>query len=1480
MSEEVKEEVKSDMPEEAEEVRSGVPEEAEEVKSGKNGKKKKEKKKKKFGPAKITVCVISAVAVVAIATWACVAFLRPQKRNNVSEDYGSAVCEVRAGEKFDPAAFVPLKERDDEGAASDRSGTYDGVDVFARINWTFRQQRNWYSEMHSLVNTVGKQEVETYKRYSDGILISSDITTNDMININVAREYCYVGDRVIWRNSNEGKESWDGINTVFPDGDPAGNMNIGGKDGFRQKNGLPATELSNYVILTSTVESAELEQSENAALAGGEKQYTVTYHLKTGTDVSSADEVTGATAYYGNYMVFTSGIDAPPSFKYITLSYTFTEDWLPVSCVIDESYTATMHTLSSSCTSHAVIEYSYDVEGIGEAVEEIYRGYYKQYADRPATGESEEKPLTALDCLAEAFGPVLNGRSSLGLTLDAGGKELKGSVYLDLGNALAGDASAIDVRLNLGDVLGLWVRDGTAYVKYRGIKLSMTLDKLTELISAANPSGGNTDAEALLSGLLDGEFTLDGPGADLNSSLSLGSTEIKIGFHFLIGENRNVSLDYAEAHFTVGGTEISLTAAFGAEGPAPLAEEEKTQFADISFVADFAKQCMEAQGIAFAGLTLSYNGREIAFYLEDAGISWEEGIRFCGKVKIAAFGAMHTIQIEADTKERAVRLAYGNIGAEIFFDDFAEIGNAFGAVKDKILNYIYDISEKTPSEPEGETASALALAEGGEALFGLADALRNFVGGFTDENGAFDVGKILGGLVIEKCEDGLLRLSCNGIEVKVSEGENGFILRFSLVLPAEEGGETKKIELGGEITLSASEVSATMPEGVNYLDKQNFINLIGYFGSAVSLLEKTDISLDFNGTVTSSEEKYAASEGVKYQIDASMETHRGENNFFHLDVDGKNFWIDSGVYAHASVNIAAQNAADNSLYIDLFMLDGAPSEEGSLTESAVKDGMPDFYVTISQIAPLDPESAEGYDPIRLYVPSKEIMPVLSAALPLLGVDAEILNDYMVSKWLSVDSVEQFKALGGLVRPLLQGLFGGGDDTGDAEEFDPGKYIRELSMEAETLRIVLNSENLYGINGLGDVTAELKKGKDSADGAGNTVFGDFTGLDLKNIYDKTGTLNTTLEGTIAYNAVNAAVPAAEYHNISGVAELLGALAKSATHADTAEGGDVLSGEEAPHTYVLNESFYIEGSVTALANVPLIGNINIEFDSIAISVTIDENGDPGFNIRLHYKGAKSSGFFSMVLINGDCTVDITIKNDMVYIKRSQETHYVQGKEQTYDEPDVLYRAMPLENFMDDLPGQLGFILNLGDFITGMIGSMGKNGEGTDAAPSEKKISDFGTALDYSFTEKEGEGYTWDLRLNGESFSDGILGNLHVIVSADKDGYIRKIELPESDPTVIKLSASGLTLELDLSAAFYWRNPGGVMEEGVTVQTEDVSEEAGNAENGMVSTGNDGHDADTLCSEFVYPSLPGGVKDMETVNAGEAVRGVLYAMRPRAE
>ena len=466
---------------------------------------------------------------------------------------------------------------------------HSALENIGYMNARFRAQTEWYSEMAGTVDTMLSQNVNTWKQFSDGILIQTDITTSSLINS--AKQFCWVGDRVIWREAAGGPSTYNGVDTVWKTGEPYGNMSV---EDFKATRGLPGTEFSVYVINEETLLDA------SAVSDNGDGTYTQTYYLNPATDK--------APAYYVNQMMFTGGLTSLPVFEYITVTYTFDATWQVLSSDIEEAYTATKG-VNAKCTANYHTDYEY---GTQRSQSSAYEDYYKDYADRPATGAPEDKELTAVDCLAEAFGPVLSGPVNFALDLTLDGTPFSGTVTVN-----AADTAHLDLRAQLG-ALALYYADDTVYLRYGdGVRVRLTVAELTQFLGASEGDGTGEiafDTDALLSQLGGGTFTLseDGRSAELVSVLSLFNLQIPVRFTFLISEDGAVSLGGVQADLTLGGMQLGASLAYTETAVPALTEEEKTEYVSIvpylSTVAQILSGDTIRLGVSYAAGDLSLDG--------------------------------------------------------------------------------------------------------------------------------------------------------------------------------------------------------------------------------------------------------------------------------------------------------------------------------------------------------------------------------------------------------------------------------------------------------------------------------------------------------------------------------------------------------------------------------------------------------------------------------------------------------------------------------------------------------------------------------------------------------------------------------------------------------------------------------------------------------------------------------------------------------
>ena len=562
-----------------------------------------------------------------------------------------------------------LYELPTDGSTPDMHSALENIGY---MNARFRAQDVWYSEMDGSVDTMLSQKVNTWKQYSDGVLIQTDITTSSLINS--AKQFCWVGDRVIWREAAGGPSTYDGVNTAWKDGAPFGNMSV---EDYKKSRGLPGTEFSVYIINEETLQGAS-EVTDN-----GDGTYTQTYYLDPATDK--------APAYYVNQMMFTGGLTSLPTFEHITVTYTFDSTWQVLSSYIDEAYTATKG-LNAKCTAAYTTNYEY---GTDRAYSDAYETYFKNYADKPATGAPEGNTLTAADCLAEAFAPVLTKPVTFAVDLTLNGRPVSGLVYVD-----ASDLGALSLRAKLGDVYFEYAGDSVCLILGEN-KIRLDTDALAGLTGG---DGGSFDTDALLEQLGGGIFEEagDGKSATLSSTLSLFGLDLPVRFTFGIADDGAISLGDVSTELSAFGMKIAAVLAYSED---TLPAEDVSDSHDVTSLVTQLAQLFTGDAIAAdlsyettaGGERLSLDGN-ISLDLASLGVKGDLHVSLgdgsVGKTLTFAYTAVgegqekqHQIYFTIDgAKFRLNASEAVSFLAELLGADLSGAGDALGDIFGKLLS--------------------------------------------------------------------------------------------------------------------------------------------------------------------------------------------------------------------------------------------------------------------------------------------------------------------------------------------------------------------------------------------------------------------------------------------------------------------------------------------------------------------------------------------------------------------------------------------------------------------------------------------------------------------------------------------------------------------------------------------------------------------------------------------------------------------------
>ncbi len=946
-------------------------------------------------------------------------------------------------------------------------------------------------------------------------------------------------------------------------------------------------------------------------------------------------------------------------------------------------------------------------------------------------------------------------------------------------------AASADIAISYGSLekkIGVVYSDDVLYLTLDGLKVKASAEDAGKLISSILPdtekteSGDGVDVVAIIKQILAIDFgellSVSETPADENAgenSLNVivkGTELLKLfGVNFDLGD---VALKVNEKGLYANALGINLSAVSGGSVKTITESEAKTYF-DLGGLLKVVPDILETKQLSLSGSVTLTKPAEVNITLNNVIVSWKNGFELYADAALRIGDTQLNLVVDADENAALVRV--GSLSLEIVYKDLETVGNEFVKLYNRIADTLNPISDQAIL-PEAKN---------------LADIV-NFIAGCLGVGSEGGSELSLKELTIANSEkpNGILSISIFGVVLDLiddSATENGIV---TLTL----GLKKSSVQAEGVFTVKTHDgVIPAVNKTQQFIGTQEIVNLLDYVGAIFGTLNENYFRFEISGSVVS-DEKVKDESGNdtvdlkypdgKYEIAGEAELYSGESTLIHLDVENSHFWLDTDAYLRVKFSLIPKTEYDKGVYVELFMLDCDPS--------GAKDGTLDVYVSISMR-----KNATASRPLNIYAPADELMPVISSLASLLGADAKIVTDYLIEPWLDVRTAGELKALGNAFKDMLAGLLGGAT----VEARDGGATeLSKLAIGGEKLEIALSSgfaltigkENLESGSRLSMISVkEIESGNDKISVGVNLAY-------------------TEKEGGLEQPSYT------ELFEIKGVANLLKMIAHSTTHEVSEK--EVISGEEQKHDYRLNEYFYIDGNITLDINVIGMLNVSVNLKLVALSVTLDEDGVWGVNVRLEYDAVKVGGL-NIVVINGDTTVDLTGKNNMVYVKRVQTSDADHNK---YPVPETAYRVMPLNNFVGDLINQAGFLFNLGSIITDNLASIGGGSESTEQKPEEDIGATFWNlfksfTVEYGETDEAGQkvaGDTYTVTLNGGAILNG-LKDISVGLGSDKDGKLRSLKLSA------ELSTTGISLIA--SADFAYRNPCGVMDEDVTDVTSDI-------------------------------------------------------------
>lgn len=824
-----------------------------------------------------------------------------------------------------------------------------------------------------------------------------------------------------------------------------------------------------------------------------------------------------------------------------------------------------------------------------------------------------------------------------------------------------------------------------------GVTLRLDAEELISLLTSSLPLGSEEEKEAVdyLHNFLSLDFSKVVPSLSEEDgvlSFIVNGNEIMraLGIKYLTG-NIELAVDGESLSASCEALHFDITLYKGN----PVYINSEQDCIDVQPVLQKLLKMIEEKAFSFDGsLSLEAGGVQLPVNILRGTLSWEYGFSVTLEGELSLGGGWHRFYLSADSTR--VRIAYGGLGISLAYDEFP-------ALAETLLGAFEEIGSL--AEEIGITLPDLS------SLSGALQNLDGLSGGF--DLASFDLGALLSGLTMTEIPGGLFGLSGENITLTVADERFG-IARVGV----EYAGEDFRLGMG--LSLDEFEEPLTMPR-ITYLNADDLQDLVGYLTAAVNTAESRSVTL-------STREPVSTDAG---DISVILE-FRGEEFPIRIDTEDKTVTVSPEIALHLTVQVEHDTLP---LTVEAWILDGD------------EDNVLDFYVSATR---KDTQSKD-YKPLIVKASADELMPLIASALPLLGIDSDLVNDYFVGKWLDSMTAERLSAIGDSLLDTLDfyGVFEqlfGGAQGGASDELIAGLVKGE-----DAFSVTLGG----GALGLGsDLTLGLEKTTEEGETLLHAVSLAVGGTEL--VFD------------IAYDTVaDIRVPAltvGKEYTLDGMAELFTALANTATHTD----GD---------GYALNETYLMNGSATLSIGEYEAITINVK----ALAVSILEDGGIALDARISY-----GSFFWGVMYGS--TVDISIYEDMIYIKRVQEFDRWGWK---LDTPEIIYRVMPLSVFGATIYDQLEFILNLGISIP-ESDSEDTGETGTDLGTQASNI-----LSSYSFVADGSEDGTdqWQLKLNGSALTDGVLSDITVdLIEGNKQ--ISKLNVGSSIFSFLKLSAD-LTL-----------------------------------------------------------------------------------------
>lgn len=546
------------------------------------------------------------------------------------------------GEKEPPVVDSAVNEKNDPGDMTYEQHAASGDDGYRTLTYlayVLSEQPYYHSE--SVTVSVAPfnmtQYTKSFKDYSDGIMISSDLTYGIK---NAGTQAAFVPDgneegrgAGVYMRTSSGSVNADSTGTSVSWNDDVVYYD---RESYLYAYGEYSTEMTVYLLTEETITSWD------PATDNGDGTYTQTFYL----------DAEKACYYYQYAMKTRGGLLTLPVFESISMEVTFDNNYRVLQIDVVENSRINPFTWMDS-TSTTTTSYTYGEENFDRPHYDYYADYFEQYVGNLGSEDGDDDELTPLDLLMNAFAGVLNGEGQqFDAVVMAGGKTYYGRVYLslDINGISSGDIlGSIDARIALSedeniDEQDLYISfaDGDIRAYYSSdFALSADVNEFSDIVSqfeswvqglsgdgtAAADEGGSADEggfslDELLQQFTNGTTEEYDGGLTYTASLEISGISLDAVFDFCEqdgGDAATYSLNTAQiGGIAYNGSPVELSLALEPSAGEIISHEESETPFDLSVAAQNLYELLNSDAI---GVEISLGGEKLADFLSSLGIA-------------------------------------------------------------------------------------------------------------------------------------------------------------------------------------------------------------------------------------------------------------------------------------------------------------------------------------------------------------------------------------------------------------------------------------------------------------------------------------------------------------------------------------------------------------------------------------------------------------------------------------------------------------------------------------------------------------------------------------------------------------------------------------------------------------------------------------------------------------------------------------------